>query len=42
MGKLNCKACSEKQSQSEITKSEHGDANEQGEEHEGKALSGDT
>ena len=34
MGKLNCKACSEKQSQSEITKSEHENVDEDGEEHD--------
>ena len=34
MGKLNCKACSEKQSQSEITKSEHENVEEDGEEHD--------
>ena len=34
MGKLNCKACSEKQSQSEIIKSEHENVDEDGDEHD--------
>ena len=34
MGKLNCKACSEKQSQRDVIKSEHDNTDEQDEEHE--------